>query len=689
MKNPYAPTPTTDRHDSSPYHRYPLAPASASASQPPAYRSDNDDDDGGYGGPGYVEQLYDESQDFDDSQVRDHQGGLRVVGPEDSPSCYSDNYEYQSTISGGGLGRQGTQRSQANGNGNGNRGSQFLQRNGTLLPGDSVSEYNVPAPSKRAHEPMPAMPQSYQYPHHHQYDDSRGAGDPSSDGHGYDGRDYYAYDDPREGEYKTIYGGGGGGGGNGTAAAPYPEAEYYDYRSAAPATQPHHGHGHTMSKQTDTGFDMVYGDRDGYADDDDDYYHDKARGHSHEQQHAYPPPPGLFANDLARAGGDAPSSNPKSHFSFAPADGMASHPDGGKNFLDHGDEDDSVGGKARRMFGVGDGGLSEQIERRRRGLGRQRWPVVTWIFAVAFVAVFVAEIVKAKNVTGQAVQTKPYLNPMIGPSAQFLITMGARYVPCMRSTPAVPLTTLFQCLNSSSSSSTCTTPLWEICGLPNDHTYGQSYRFVTPIFLHAGVVHILFNLVVQLTLCAQIERILGSPYYLLVYLAGGLGGNLLGGNFGLVATPSVGASGAIYGCIAVELVDLAYNWRFEYRAKTRLTMSILFTLIGLALGLLPGLDNFAHIGGLAVGLLGGMVFAPSIHQTRTHRNVVWGLRVLGVVALAAFFAALALNFYRSDDPTKACTWCRYLSCLPSFKQCQNGGLQVSNSTSSTRRAWMG
>lgn len=71
-------------------------------------------------------------------------------------------------------------------------------------------------------------------------------------------------------------------------------------------------------------------------------------------------------------------------------------------------------------------------------------------------------------------------------------------------------------------------------------------------------------------------------------------------------------SGAIYTCISVELIDLIYNWSYvsggaertvatqlttsdspqEYRARTRLTVSILFACIGFGIGLLPGLDNW-------------------------------------------------------------------------------------------------
>lgn len=348
-------------------------------------------------------------------------------------------------------------------------------------------------------------------------------------------------------------------------------------------------------------------------------------------------------------------------------------------------------GKLSRSAGGGPAGedkLHDQIERRRQGIGRQRWPYVSWVVAVALVIVFVIELVKAKSATGQAVQTRPSINPMLGPSAEFLISFGARFVPCMRKVPALPTSEQLPCLKDSTSSSNLYSPsqlcpISDICGLKDAASPNQSYRFVTAIFVHAGFVHILFNLLVQLTLCAQIEKLIGSLAYALVYFAGGIGGNLLGGNFGLIGQPALGASGAIYTCISIELVDLCYNWRYEYRAKVRLAMSIGFAIVGLALGLLPGLDNFAHIGGFCVGLLGGLVFAPSIHATRRHRVVTWVLRIVALGLAVGFFAGLASNFYNSPDPTKACTWCRYLSCLPVFNSCKGNGLTTSTTTNTS------
>lgn len=137
------------------------------------------------------------------------------------------------------------------------------------------------------------------------------------------------------------------------------------------------------------------------------------------------------------------------------------------------------------------GSLEEQIQRRQKGIGRQRWPILSWILSVVYIIVFIIELIKAKSETGQAIQTKPSVNPMIGPPFEFLISFGARFVPCMRKVPDVPLTTPLVCLKDvakSSVPSDQTCPLYEICGLPNANTYGQAYRFVTPMFLHAGFV---------------------------------------------------------------------------------------------------------------------------------------------------------------------------------------------------------
>ncbi|WFD05940.1 protein S-acyltransferase [Malassezia vespertilionis] len=322
--------------------------------------------------------------------------------------------------------------------------------------------------------------------------------------------------------------------------------------------------------------------------------------------------------------------------------------------------------------------LQRQINSRQQGIGRQRYPIVSWILAVGVLAAFIAELILSKQKTGQAVQTKPHLQPMIGPPPEFLISFGARFVPCMRKIPGLSVNNELPCLEYTTSDSQFFKPsqlcsLAEICGLKDPQNPNQAYRFVSAMFIHSGFIHILFNLIVLLTLCCQIEKLIGSLAYLIVFFAGGIGGNLLGGNFGLIGQPAVGASGSIYACISLEIVDLMYNAKYEANAKTRAIVSIVFAIIGLGLGLLPGIDNFSHIGGFCLGILGGLFFAPSIHATRKHMIITWVLRLLALALLIAYFVSLPLNFYQSDDPTNTCHWCRYLSCLPVFESCNGFG----------------
>lgn len=96
-----------------------------------------------------------------------------------------------------------------------------------------------------------------------------------------------------------------------------------------------------------------------------------------------------------------------------------------------------------------------------------------------------------------------------------------------------------------------------ICGFGGFDTpadANQSFRFVLPIFLHAGIVHLLLNVLAQCFSSSIVERQMGSVKFLLLYIPAGVFGFILGGNFALVGQPSVGASGAIFGTHAAILV---------------------------------------------------------------------------------------------------------------------------------------
>jgi rhomboid protease GluP len=132
---------------------------------------------------------------------------------------------------------------------------------------------------------------------------------------------------------------------------------------------------------------------------------------------------------------------------------------------------------------------------------------------------------------------------------------------------------------------------------------GQLWRFVTPIFLHASIPHILFNMYALVAFGAGLERHFGHVRFLTLYILGGFAGNVL--SFLLSNGFSVGASTAVFGLVGAEGVFLYQNRGLLGNQFGRAIGNVLFIVaVNLALGLTPGIDNWGHVG----GLLGGLVF---------------------------------------------------------------------------------
>lgn len=130
---------------------------------------------------------------------------------------------------------------------------------------------------------------------------------------------------------------------------------------------------------------------------------------------------------------------------------------------------------------------------------------------------------------------------------------------------------------------------------------GQYYRLITGTFLHANILHLLFNCYALYIIGSQLESFLGKTKYLIIYFFSALTASL----FSMVfsgATPSVGASGAIFGLMG-SLVYFGYHYRVYLGniIKSQIIPLILFNLL---IGFLSsGIDNAAHIGGLIGGAI--------------------------------------------------------------------------------------
>ena len=134
---------------------------------------------------------------------------------------------------------------------------------------------------------------------------------------------------------------------------------------------------------------------------------------------------------------------------------------------------------------------------------------------------------------------------------------------------------------------------------------GELWRLITPVFLHASILHIGFNMYALFIYGRGIESRYGHGRFLLLYFLSGYAGNVM--SFLLTASPSLGASTAIFGLIAAEAVFLLQNRPLLGKQVNRALMNLVYIAgINLVIGFTTtGVDNWGHIG----GMLGGVIFA--------------------------------------------------------------------------------
>ncbi|CAN6382173.1 unnamed protein product [Urochloa humidicola] len=210
----------------------------------------------------------------------------------------------------------------------------------------------------------------------------------------------------------------------------------------------------------------------------------------------------------------------------------------------------------------------------------------------------------------------------------------------------------------------------------------QGWRLITCMWLHAGVVHLLINMLCLVFIGIRLEQEFGFLRVALVYLISGLGGSLVSALF-IQSTVSVGASGALFGLIGSMLSELITNWSLYANKAAALVSLVAVIALNLALGILPHVDNFAHIGGLLSGFLLGFVFLVRPHfayqrsravggdgggvstsKQRKHKTYQYVLWLAAAVLLVAGFAAATALLFRGYDANRHCRWCHYLSCVP-------------------------
>ncbi len=137
---------------------------------------------------------------------------------------------------------------------------------------------------------------------------------------------------------------------------------------------------------------------------------------------------------------------------------------------------------------------------------------------------------------------------------------------------------------------------------------GEVWRLLTAGLVHGGAVHLLLNASVLANVGRIVERLLGGPRMLAVLWGGVLAGSLA--SFATNPQPSVGISGGLFALVgALLVVGLRHRRALPPPARRMLVRApIEIIVLNVALGLaLPIIDNSAHLGGLAGGVLLGAV----------------------------------------------------------------------------------
>lgn len=162
----------------------------------------------------------------------------------------------------------------------------------------------------------------------------------------------------------------------------------------------------------------------------------------------------------------------------------------------------------------------------------------------------------------------------------------------------------------------------------------QPWRFVMAVFLHGSLMHIIFNMWVLMDIGRQIEELYGSARFFFIYVVTGIGGYILSslrGHF------SVGGSGALLGLIGVML---AITTGRRSASMQMLRSQIIRWLIYIAVwGLLfPGIDNYAHLGGLATGFVLGKIMMDrppvSPEERKRAQMLGWATAVVVIASIA-------------------------------------------------------
>ncbi len=170
----------------------------------------------------------------------------------------------------------------------------------------------------------------------------------------------------------------------------------------------------------------------------------------------------------------------------------------------------------------------------------------------------------------------------------------------------------------------------------------EYYRLFTAIFLHAGIAHLIFNMVALNAFGKDIEIIFGKVKFITIYIMSGLIASF--GSFAMNYSVGVGASGAIFGLLGANLYLLYLNPK-AYKKIYGKDIIILIA-INIVYGFTnPQIDNSAHLFGLIGGFLVAKAIGVSYEKTFDKKRLPY--QILIIIIALIFFKLAIPNYINS------------------------------------------
>ena len=179
--------------------------------------------------------------------------------------------------------------------------------------------------------------------------------------------------------------------------------------------------------------------------------------------------------------------------------------------------------------------------------------------------------------------------------------------------------------------------------LPAPYMQGQWWRLITAGFLHGGVFHILMNSWVLFDLGAEVEQLYGTSRLIVFYFVSTITGFWASSHLGFHS--SVGSSAGIFGLIGAMLA-FGVSDRSALGSMVK-SLYMRWVIYGLVLSFLPGVDFWAHIGGLAGGFVTGWLASTPRARLMWKEPLLRALAGVSIALTALAFGMLYLAMTRA------------------------------------------